>query len=93
MCPVFSEAVTLKGDCHEEILDNNLITVVFQFALNSESMIAEKDCAPSAFAGDLATSEHYGPRRDGTKKFRGSKHIERALGELCHHFRGTKPEI
>jgi hypothetical protein len=63
--PVFPDAPRLKDYCHEEIPYNSIITVVFQFAVNSESMIGEMDCAPSAFAGDLATSESY--RRGGNE--------------------------
>jgi hypothetical protein len=51
--------VILKAYCREEIPHDEVITAVFQFAMNSESMIGEDECAPSAFASDLAPLESY----------------------------------
>jgi hypothetical protein len=62
--PVCPNAAILKAHCREEIPDDEVISAVFQFAANSESMIGEDECAPSAFASDRAPSESYTPRED-----------------------------
>jgi hypothetical protein len=61
---VCSEVAILKSYCQEEIPDDDIVTAAFQFALNSESMIEEEECAPSAFASDLTASESYTPGED-----------------------------
>jgi hypothetical protein len=48
-------SLTLRG--RDEIPDDDIVTAVFQFALNSESMIGVEECAPSACASDLTASE------------------------------------
>jgi hypothetical protein len=55
------DTAILKAHCHEEILDDEVITAVFQFAVHSESMIGEDECASSAFVSHLGPSESYTP--------------------------------
>jgi hypothetical protein len=55
--PVCPDAAILEGYCHEKIPYDGIIIVVFQFAVNSESMIGETEYPPSAFTGDLGISE------------------------------------
>jgi hypothetical protein len=59
-----SRPAILKVYYREEIPHDEVITAVFQFAVNSESMIGEDECAPSAFASDLAPSESSTPGED-----------------------------
>jgi hypothetical protein len=81
--PVCSDPAIRHGDCHEEIPYDDITAVVFPFAVNSESMIGEKECAPSAFAGDLATSESYPPGEDEDQEVATIQTFrERALGVL-----------
>jgi hypothetical protein len=62
--PVCPDITIMKGYCQEEITYDDIITLAFPFAANSESIIGERECAPSAFPGDLATSESYTPGED-----------------------------
>jgi hypothetical protein len=50
--------------CQEEIPYDDIIAAVFQFAVNSESMIGEEEYAPSALASNLAASESDTPGED-----------------------------